>query len=225
MCTCEEMERGRRGIHAHRASKLEPDERQWTQNCKLDITIQDPARVRKTDTFFLFTKNVSVFRTLAGCWIVIYMIYSYCILSRVKNLATSLLIVHDYAHLFLFPFNAARDVVMVLLIFVESNINQLIFITSHANTEAHTNKHTCMITTRHMSLVGRGGRKIFMKDKSLPHKKNCQKNRYLESKKDFEHIVLPAKLLYYFLRSNKSNINQSYNLLKTSGDFYSFFLE
>jgi len=29
-------------------------------------------------------------------------------------------------------------------------------------------------------------------------------------KKRFEHMVLPAKLLDYFLRSNKSNINQSH---------------
>jgi len=28
-------------------------------------------------------------------------------------------------------------------------------------------------------------------------------------KKIFEHIELPAKVLYYFLRSNKSNINHS----------------
>jgi len=34
----------------------------------------------------------------------------------------------------------------------------------------------------------------------------------------FEHIELPAKLLDYFLRSNKSNINQSlfYTLLAVS---------
>jgi len=39
--------------------------------------------------------------------------------------------------------------------------------------------------------------------------KNSQ-NWELKSTKRFEHIELPAKLLDYFLRSNKSNINQSH---------------
>jgi len=39
-------------------------------------------------------------------------------------------------------------------------------------------------------------------------KKICQKNPiFTNLKKRFEHIQLPAKLLEYFLRSNKSNIN------------------
>jgi len=49
------------------------------------------------------------------------------------------------------------------------------------------------------------------------HKKGGKKGNKMsgktnihESKKNgFEHIVLPAKLLDYFLRSNQSNINQS----------------
>jgi len=40
-------------------------------------------------------------------------------------------------------------------------------------------------TTRHRSLVGRGGRKAFVRDK----------DRDLNSKKRFEEIELPAKLL------------------------------
>jgi len=36
-----------------------------------------------------------------------------------------------------------------------------------------------------------------------------QKPIFMNLKKRFEHIELPAKLLDYFLRSNKSNINQS----------------
>ena len=39
VCTCEEIERG---THACKASKLGPDERWWTQDGKLGITIQDP---------------------------------------------------------------------------------------------------------------------------------------------------------------------------------------
>jgi len=47
-------------------------------------------------------------------------------------------------------------------------------------------------------------------DRDLAHK-NVRKTRlvvFTNQKKRFEHIQLPAKLLDYFLRSNKSNINQ-----------------
>ena len=80
------------------------------------------------------------------------------------------------------------------------------------------NQHTRGIaTTRHRSLIERGRRRAFVRDKSLArtHTKNAkmkrEKNvrRYIRIyKKGFEHIELPAKLLDYFLRSNKSNINQ-----------------
>ena len=41
-------------------------------------------------------------------------------------------------------------------------------------------------------------------------KKKCQKKLiFTNLKKRLEHIELPAKLLDYFLRSHKSNINQS----------------
>jgi len=62
-------------------------------------------------------------------------------------------------------------------------------------------------TTRHRSLVGRGGWKV--RDKGLAHNQKCQKTQYLDSKKEFQHTMLPAKLPNYFLRRNKSNINQS----------------
>jgi len=39
--------------------------------------------------------------------------------------------------------------------------------------------------------------------------KMLEKSIFTNLKKRFEHIKLPAKLLDYFLRSNKSNINQS----------------
>jgi len=41
------------GTHAHRASKLGPVERLWTQDGKLGITIQEPPRVRKTERFIV----------------------------------------------------------------------------------------------------------------------------------------------------------------------------
>jgi len=77
--------------------------------------------------------------------------------------------------------------------------------------QAHMfNQHTRgMATTRHRSLVERGGRKALFKILH-PRKKKCQENPILTNlKKRFEHIELPAKLLDYFLLSNKININQS----------------
>jgi len=64
-----------------------------------------------------------------------------------------------------------------------------------------------MATTRHRSLVERGGRKALLK--TLHTQKKCQeKPIFTNLKTRFEHIELPAKLLDCFLRSNKSNINQ-----------------
>jgi len=63
-----------------------------------------------------------------------------------------------------------------------------------------------MATTRHRSLVERGGRKALLEP--CKHKNKCQKKTiFTILKKRFEHIELPAKLLDYFLRSNTSNIN------------------
>ena len=47
-------------------------------------------------------------------------------------------------------------------------------------------------------------KKGFVRD--LAHTKKMSKKTDIHG---FEHIELPAKLLDYFLRSNKSNINQS----------------
>jgi len=67
-----------------------------------------------------------------------------------------------------------------------------------------------METTRHRSLVERGGRKALLETLHTHTKKNVRKKPiFTNPKKIFEHIELPAKLLDYFLRSNKSNINQS----------------
>ena len=76
------------------------------------------------------------------------------------------------------------------------------------------NQHTRgMATTRHISLVERG-RRMALLETLHTHKKRetgkrCpKKNIFMNLKKRFEHLELPAKLLDYFLRSNKSNINQ-----------------
>jgi len=68
-----------------------------------------------------------------------------------------------------------------------------------------------LATTRHRRLVGRGRRKLFVKDKGLAHtqKINVMKTDISNPKKKFEHIELPAKLPNYFKQTNKSNINQS----------------
>jgi len=55
------------------------------------------------------------------------------------------------------------------------------------------NQHTRgMATTRHRSLVERGGRKAFVRDKGLAHtqkrKKNLEKPIFTNLKKRFEHI-------------------------------------
>jgi len=52
-----------------------------------------------------------------------------------------------------------------------------------------------MTTTKNRSLVGRVGRKAFVRDKGPAHTKKKFANRYLISKKRFEYIELPAKLL------------------------------
>ena len=107
----------------------------------------------------------------------------------------------------------ARDVVTVLLIFdTYLSLYLHIFTCTYRgpHTQAHMyNQHTRgMETTRHWSLVEKGRRKA-LKETLHTQKKKCQaKLIFTDLKNRFEHIELPAKLLDYFLRSNKSNINQ-----------------
>jgi len=60
-----------------------------------------------------------------------------------------------------------------------------------------------MATTRHRSLVERGGRKALLETLHTHTKKMSKKPIFTNLKKGFEHIELPAKLLDYFLRSTK----------------------
>ena len=110
--------------------------------------------------------------------------------------------------------STARDVVTVLLAFAEYLLlNIHIFTCTYrgTHTQAHMyNQHTRgMATTRHRSLVERGGRKALLE--TLHTQKKCPKKKPIFSnlKKRFEHKELPAKLLDYLLRNNESNINQS----------------
>jgi len=66
-----------------------------------------------------------------------------------------------------------------------------------------------METTRHRSLVGRSGGRGFVRDRPKKKKIYIQQTNTSNLKK-FKQIKLQAKLLNYFLGSNKSNINQSY---------------
>jgi len=122
MCTCEEIERR---THACKASKLRPVERWWTHDGKLGITIQEtpPESVRQTH--------------------LLYFTYSYCILSRVWKLATSLLVLRYYEHLFLKLHVTSSRFCLYLL-----NICHFTYTFSHAHTDAHTHKHTCTIGTQ-----------------------------------------------------------------------------
>ena len=75
----------------------------------------------------------------------------------------------------------------------------------NTHTQAHMyNQHTRgMATTRHRSLVERGGRKAFLETLYTQIKKCQKKPIFMNLKKRFKHLELPAKLLDYFLRSDK----------------------
>jgi len=126
ICTCEEIERR---THACKASKLGPVEGWWTQDGKLGITIQDlpPESGRRTH--------------------LLYFTYSYCIVSRVWKLATSLLVVRYYEHLFLFSMLILHVMTSQCCLYL-LNIYHCNYTFSHAHTEAHTHKHTCTISTQ-----------------------------------------------------------------------------
>jgi len=105
-----------------------------------------------------------------------------------------------------FYVNTAHDVVTVLLIFAKYlSLYVHIFTCTYrgTHTQAHMyNQHTRgMETTRHRSLVERGRRKALLE--TLHTHIHTQIYIYI-----FEQIELQAKLLNYFLESNKSNINQ-----------------
>ena len=109
--------------------------------------------------------------------------------------------------------------VCTLLIFDKySSIYLYIFKCTYrgTHTPAHMyNQHTRgMASTRHRSQVERDRRKDLLETLHTHQKKKQKRNVrkkpiFTNLKKRFERIELPAKLLDYFLRSIKSNINQS----------------
>jgi len=96
------------------------------------------------------------------------------------------------------------------------NTYKLTYTFSHAHTEAHTHKHTCTISTQEEWRQPGTGALLREAEERLCYrpynnkKTNVRKKPiFTNLKKTSEHTELPAKLLDYFLRSNKGNINQS----------------
>jgi len=89
-------------------------------------------------------------------------------------------------------------------------------IRNHTRTSTHVQSaHARWRQPGNESQVERGGRRALLETLHT-QKKKCQENLlFMDVKNRFVHMELPAKLLDYFLRSNKSNINQSCCLIKT----------
>ena len=117
----------------------------------------------------------------------------------------------------IFYVNTARAVVTVLLIFAEYlsyylHISTCTYRGTH--TQAHMyNQHTRgMEPTRHWNLVERGGRKALLETlHTHTHKRKKtseEKPIYMNLKGKTRAHRASSKATRYFLRSNKSNINQ-----------------
>jgi len=143
----------------------------WTKDGKLEITSQDPPpKVRKKDAFIA---------------LYLFVLHSVTCLK----IDTSLLVLRHYEHLFLFLFWRRHSFAYICWIFITLSTHFQMHIQSFKCTyrsthaQAHMyNQHTRqMATTMHRSLVWRGRRKAFVRDKGLAHttkrgKKNGQKN-------------------------------------------------
>ena len=184
--------------NACKASKLRPVEWWWTQDGNLGITIQDPPPESGKRMHLL------------------YFTYSYCILSRVWKLATSLLVLRYYEHLFLFC--------MLTLHVTSSWFTYICWISItlpkhfHMHIQRHTHTSTHVQSAHKMNggsqaqgLDWEGRKKCFVRDLAKTLKKHikCEKQTDMhESKKRFKHIELRAKLLKCFSRCKESKINQ-----------------
>ena len=84
----------------------------------------------------------------------------------------------------------------------------------HIQRHTHTSTHVQSAHKRNgdneaQEPGGEKRKKDLVRDLTTTQKKNVRRNQIFNNlKKRFEHIEFPAKLLDYFLRSNKSNINQ-----------------
>ena len=133
-----------------------------------------------------------------------------------ENLRLRCLFLQYYEHLFLFSIlklhvTSSRFCLYLL------NIYHLTY-TFHMHIQRHTHTSTYVQSAHKRNCDNQaqepgweGRKRGFVRDIAHTHtKKNVRKNPIFTSlKKRFEHIELPAKLLNYFLRNNKSNINQS----------------
>jgi len=126
MCTCEEIERG---TFACKALKMGPVERWWTQDGKLGIAIQDPPPEFGRRTRLLYFTS------------------SYCMLSRVWRIATSVLVLWYYKHHPFLFFMLKLYVMSSRFCLYLLNVYHFTYTFSHAHTEAHTHKHTYRIST------------------------------------------------------------------------------
>ena len=154
---------------------------------------KNPPRVRKTDTFIVFylfvLHSVTCLKTchFGACFTMLW---------------TSISVFHV---------KTARDVVTILLIFAK-HLSLYLHIFTCTSRGTHTQAHMCnqhtrgMATTRHMSLVERGGKKALLENLHTQNEIGQENPIFTNLKKNFEHIELPAKLLHYCLRRDKSNI-------------------
>ena len=114
-----------------------------------------------------------------------------------------------------FYVNTARDVVTVLLTFAKYlSLYLHIFTCTHKGTHTSTQVQSAHKRNGNNQAQEPGweGRKKGFVRPCKPKKKSA-KNRYSRIwGKRYEHMELPAKQLDDFSRSNKSNINQSWNL-------------
>ena len=135
-----------------------------------------PPRVRKTDTFVVFD---------------LFVLHSVTCL-RSCNFTVCLTSLSIFISVFRVYVNTARDVVRVTVLLVFATYLSLylhIFTCTYRGTHTQArmyNQHTRgMATNRHRSLVERGRRKAFVRDKGLAHtqkeNKKCQKKSELTS--------------------------------------------
>jgi len=154
-----------------------------------------PPRVRKTDTFIVFY---------------LFILHSVTCLKTCHFAACFTI---PWTSISVFCVETARDVVTVLLIFAKylSLYLHIFTCTWGTHTQAHMyNQHTKKNGDNQAQGPGWEGRKKgFVRDLAHAKKKCQEKLIFTNLQKGFEHIELPAKLLDYFLRSNKSNINQN----------------
>jgi len=138
---------------------------------------------RKTDTFIVFY---------------LFVLHSVMCLKTCHFAACFTIL---WTSISVFYVNTARDIVTVLLIFAKYlSLYLHIFTCTYGgtHTQAHMySQHTRgMETTRHRSLVGRGGRKALLETLHTHQKKMSEKNQYSRiQRRRFEHIELQAKLL------------------------------